>query len=154
MTEKIKAPVVTLVDSELAEEGYEFIHDGIGEECKKCNLLKICSQLEKGVRYRVKTVRPKKHDCKLSGEKVSVVEVEKAPFFAAIRKDFARGSAVVKQWRDECNIVGCRYDHICFPQGFVNDKTYKIIDTEEEYTCPDVNIPLVKVLLKETENTL
>ncbi|MHC1570745.1 MAG: UPF0179 family protein [Methermicoccaceae archaeon] len=110
--------IITLIGSEVATEGYEFIFRGGATECRTCRLKNACLNLHEGSKYRVVRLRDAPvHDCPLHEGGVKAVEVVEAPFLVAIesRKAFA-GSKVVYT-PVECGENGCSMYELCHPMG-------------------------------------
>ena len=65
---------ITLIGSELAKTGNEFIYLGLLEECESCRFKRIChNNLEIGTRYKIVSVRSANHPCTVHENGVKVV---------------------------------------------------------------------------------
>lgn len=137
---------LTLVDSKLAEVGYEFVNYGEAEECRDCGLAKACLNLESGRKYRVINTRKKEHECKIAG-RATVVEVEECDMVAAIdqKKVFA-GSKITFE-PIPCDNIFCKNMKHCRPDGINKGDACKIIDSLGKIKCEEGN-NLVLVNLK------
>ncbi len=125
---------LTLVDSKLAEVGYEFVNYGEADECRTCKLAKACLNLESGKKYRVINVRDKEHDCRIAG-RATVVEVEECDMAAAIpRKKVYPGSKIAFE-PVSCDNILCRNMKYCKPEGIESGDACKIIDSLGKIKC-------------------
>jgi uncharacterized protein len=127
--------MITLINSDYAKVGYEFIFYGGADECEKCELNKAClGNLEKGSRYRVTILREMEHPCKIN-EKVRVVEVEETEIFGVIetRKAFAGSSIIFTPV--ECENIFCTNYKYCLPEGLIKGEKYEIRETLNKLEC-------------------
>jgi uncharacterized protein (UPF0179 family) len=129
--------LITLVGEKQAKEGYEFVYIGSLSECKECKLKTVCFNLEQGLRYRVKSVRTKHHNCIVHEEGVRVVEVEKVPLPIGIDSNLAIEGSTADIKEIICNNIGCMNYHICFPRGFYRGTSYRIVKITKDIECPD-----------------
>ena len=128
--------IITLVPSQDAKEGYEFVHYGHAEECGDCRLFKVCIEnLEAGRKYRIVSLRNYEHECKISG-KVRVVEVEEADIRIAIDSRLAMPGAKIVVSKNSCEEIFCEYYTFCTPEGLENGDSCKIIDLLGKINCP------------------
>ncbi|MEM3393760.1 MAG: UPF0179 family protein [Candidatus Methanomethylicia archaeon] len=82
--------IITLVNSNVAKNGYKFVFEKPSEICLTCNLRKVCvERLEQGRIYEIIKVRDKKHFCKLLNDFVSVVEVKLSPIEIFVERRIA-----------------------------------------------------------------
>ena len=109
---------ITLIGSEVAVEGYEFIFRGAAAECRTCRLKNACLNLHEGSKYRLIKLRDAPvHECPLHEGGVKAVEVVETPFLVAVesRKAF-EGSKVVYN-PVECGETRCTMYELCHPTG-------------------------------------
>jgi uncharacterized protein (UPF0179 family) len=138
---------LTLVDSKVAHEGYEFVNYGEADECKSCKLQKACLNLESGRKYRVIEVRDREHDCPVAG-KAKVVEVLECDINATLpKKKVFKGSKITFE-PVECTNILCRSMKHCRPEGIETGAPYKIIDSVGKIKCEEGR-DLVLVSLKK-----
>ncbi len=127
--------MITLINSDYAKIGYEFVFYGGAEECERCELNKACLEgLDKGRRYRVIALREIEHPCRIN-EKVRVVEVEETEILGVIesRKAFAGSSIIFDSV--ECGNIFCKNSKYCMPEGLVNGEKYEIRETLDKLEC-------------------
>lgn len=129
--------IITLLDSEHAKVGYEFVHYGEAEECKKCNLINVCIEnLEKGRKYKVIDLREYEHKCKIY-EKVCVVEVEEPETLAAIDSRKAFIGARVLYSSIACSQIFCPNSKYCNPEGLKKGDKCEIRDSLNSLKCEE-----------------
>ncbi|MGI6009038.1 MAG: UPF0179 family protein [Methanomethylophilus sp.] len=128
--------LLTLVSTEMAEEGRRFIYVGPELECRECKIKDICLNLEKGAEYRVKKVRRPVHDCPLTGERVQVVEVERVPRKASVETKYAMDGATVSFKAADCGRIGCEHYKECNPAGIDDGSKVTIEEMGEKADCP------------------
>ncbi len=127
---------LTLVDSNLARVGYEFVNYGEANECKECKLAKACLNLERGKKYRVTSVREKEHECLIAG-RATVVEVEECDMAAAIpQRQVYPGSKIAFE-PITCDNILCRNMKHCKPEGIERGDACKIIDSLGKIKCEE-----------------
>ncbi len=136
---------LTLVDSKVAEVGYEFINYGQADECKGCMIAKACLNLDAGKKYRVTTVRDKEHDCRLAG-RATVVEVEECDIAAALdQKKVFTGSKITFE-PIPCDNILCMNMKHCNPDGIKRGDACKILDSVGKIKCEEgKNLVLVSL---------
>jgi len=125
--------LVTLVSSNLAREGYEFIYTGPTPECKTCKIKNACMSLEPGQRYRIARTRDISHDCKLH-ENVVVVEVDKVPSRTAVESRHASENTIITLEERRCRNIGCEHHPFCSHAFFIPGK-YRVIEVGEGLRC-------------------
>jgi len=115
--------IITLVNSNVAKNGYKFVFEKPSEICLTCNLRKVCvERLEQGRIYEIIKVRDKKHFCKLLNDFVSVVEVKLSPIEIFVERRIALEGVIVSYNPIECKTT-CLNKSLCAPLGlFKNDK--------------------------------
>jgi hypothetical protein len=127
--------MITLVDSKIAREGFEFINYGSSEECADCRLLKTCAEtLEKGRRYRIVALRDIEHECKLHG-KVTVVEVEESEIDSAINEKLAFPGAKFEYKSINCKEIFCQNYEYCSSEGLRDGDFCRILEVFERLEC-------------------
>jgi len=127
-------PLVTLIGEKLAVEGNEFIYIGPNNECRNCKLKTVCFNLKTGRRYRITSVREKRHNCNIHEGNAAVVEVQELPIITAVDKKYSEGEKI-KFEREKCKSIGCVNYELC--SANVNkDKNYRIIKIYENIECP------------------
>lgn len=115
--------VITLINSNIAKNGYKFIFEKPSGICFTCNLKKVCiERLKQGRIYEIIKVRDKRHFCKLLNAFVSVVEVKLSPIELFIERKIALEGVIVSYNPIECK-MNCLNKSLCTPLGlFKNDK--------------------------------
>jgi uncharacterized protein (UPF0179 family) len=139
-------PLVTLIGEKLAEEETEFIYLGPNNECRNCKLKTVCFNLKPGRKYKITSVRDKRHNCNVHEGNAAVVEVKEMPIITAIDKKLSEGSKI-KFNNKECKNIGCVNYELC-SVILQKDKNYKIIKTYESIECP-IGYDLQKAELSE-----
>lgn len=127
--------VLTLVSTELAEEGKKFIFMGGHIECTDCKFSNLCLNLEKGQKYKVVNVRKPVHDCGLTEGKVQIVEVEKDNRSVCVDKKYAIDGAAITFFPSGCGQIGCKHFHQCNPDGVENEDKIKIVALGKKAEC-------------------
>ncbi|MEN6611141.1 MAG: UPF0179 family protein [Methanoregulaceae archaeon] len=118
---------VTLIGTDLAKQGMEFIYEGEAEECNPCKVKKACNNLHKGRKYRIVTVRPTKHECPVHLNGAVTVEVVEAPVTALISSEGAIVNSRIKI-EFSCNRTECRSYELCHPDGIIEGEKYVVSD--------------------------
>jgi uncharacterized protein len=116
---------VTLIGSEIAKAGLEFIYEGAIPECGACSLRKACNNLKAGKRYRVVGVRKATHDCPVHFNGASAVEVVDAAVPALIHADMAIKNTRIS-FECTCSQTGCEGYLLCHPDGAVEGEKYTV----------------------------
>ncbi len=120
--------MITLIGTNLAEKGLEFMHYGGASACEKCRFKNTCiNTLEEGRIYLIKEVKGTEHPCPIhEGGKVKVVDVEKSYIKALIDSKIAfEGSNIVFS-PIKCENK-CVDKDLCAPEGLYVDDRCKII---------------------------
>jgi uncharacterized protein (UPF0179 family) len=120
-------PKVTLIGTELAKTGLEFIYEGSLDECQPCSLKKACNNLKEGKRYRIVGIRPTRHDCSIHRNGTFAVEVVESPVAALIGAEMAIKNSRIK-YETICNNDRCQNYDLCHPDGIADGEKYVIID--------------------------
>jgi len=139
-------PLVTLIGEKLAVEDNEFIYLGPNNECKNCKLKTVCFNLKPGRRYKITSVREKRHNCSIHEGSAAVVEVKEMPIITSVDKKFSEG-AKLKIDDKECQNIGCVNYEICSVM-LPKEKNYKLVKIFENIECP-IGYDLQKVELSE-----
>lgn len=105
---------VTILGDKLAVEGQEFEYRGKVDKCYRCDLMRVCHQLEEGRWYRVTNVRDTTHPeevCGVFDGDVRVVDVEEVAPLGSIPTGATRGTST--RWGYiECDYA-CPYKRFC-----------------------------------------
>lgn len=123
----------------LAKPGLVFRYEGETDPgCAACKLHKSCHQsgLKAGREYRIKEVRPLKHDvCHVFEGKVQLVAVEPEPLpvKVAIPVSATRGTGVSRRW-EECGAI-CLYKQFCDPAALPDGQTAQLVKVEGDVPC-------------------
>ncbi len=121
--------LVTLIGTELAKEGEEFIFLGASTKCEECKLKNACTNLEVDRRYRVEKVRDEmKHDCYIHEDGVRVVEVTEAPITAAIEGAYTFKNSKIVFAPPNCKEYDCELFDSCHPAGLREGDKCTILD--------------------------
>ncbi len=99
-------PKVTLIGTELAQQGLEFVYEGEIEDCAPCSLKKTCNNLKKGKKYRIVGSRPTRHPCQVHLNGTRAVEVLESPIPALINADMAIKNTRI-QYEFSCTRTTC-----------------------------------------------
>jgi uncharacterized protein (UPF0179 family) len=127
-------PLVTLIGEKLAMEDCEFVYIGPNNECRNCKLKTVCFNLKTGRKYKITSVREKRHNCSIHEGNAAVVEVQELPIITAIDKKFSEGNNV-KFEGEPCKSIGCVNYELC-SVNLNKDKAYKIVKIYETIECP------------------
>ncbi|MDK2790268.1 MAG: uncharacterized protein PWP15_775 [Methanothermococcus sp.] len=137
---------ITLIGSELAKTGNEFIYVGLLEECESCRFKRIChNNLEEGKRYKIVSVRSANHPCDIHENGVKVVEVVPAEFVIIIESKKALEGVTLSHSDIQCDNVLCENYLLCHPEGIC--EKYKVVSVlNEKIKCPK-GISVKKVVI-------
>jgi len=127
-------PLVTLIGEKLAKKEKEFTYLGPNNECRNCKLKTVCFNLKPGRKYKITSVRDKRHNCNVHEGTAAVVEVQEMPILIAIDKKLSQGSEI-KIENNGCGSIGCNNYELC-SVNLQKDKSYKIIKIYESIECP------------------
>jgi len=127
-------PLVTLIGEKIAKEGTEFIYIGPINECRNCKLKTVCFNLKTGRRYKITSLREKKHNCSVHEGSAAVVEVQEMPIISTVDKKYSEGENI-KFNSERCKSIGCTNYSLC-KVGLNKDKKYKIVKIYEKVECP------------------
>lgn len=127
-------PLVTLIGEKLAIEECEFVYIGPNNECRNCKLKTVCFNLKTGRKYKITSVREKRHNCSIHEGNAAVVEVIELPIVTAVDKKLNEADTV-KINGDACRSIGCVNFELC-NISLSKDKKYKITKIYENLDCP------------------
>ncbi|MDD1719349.1 MAG: UPF0179 family protein [Methanoregulaceae archaeon] len=116
---------ITLIGTELAKQGLEFIYEGALAECSRCTLKKACNNLKNGKKYRVVEVRPTQHPCQVHRNGTYVVEVIEAPISALVNTEMAIKNTKI-QYEFSCSRSECSNFPLCHPDGIIDREKYVV----------------------------
>ncbi len=126
---------ITLIGSDLAVDGLEFVYRGELEECEGCRMHKVCNNLTPKKSYRIVGIRNSAvHPCNIHHNGVCAVEVIDSPVIVLIdAKKAILNSEITMDYI--CPEIGCSNYDRCFPEGLVENGKYivtRIINSEKE----------------------
>jgi len=127
-------PLVTLIGEKLAKKENEFTYLGPNNECRNCKLKTVCFNLKPGRKYKITSVRDKRHNCNVHEGTAAVVEVHEMPILTAIDKKLSNESKI-KIENNGCKSIGCINYELC-SVTLQKDKEYKIIKVYGSIDCP------------------
>jgi uncharacterized protein len=120
-------PKITLIGTDLAQPGLEFVYEGSLEECGSCSLRKACNNLKEGRRYRITGIRPAHHDCMVHRNGASAVEVIESPIGTLIIAEMAiKNSRITYEFN--CTSEKCKNYGLCHPDGVVTGEKFTVVD--------------------------
>ena len=95
--------IITLIGNRQAKKGYKFVHLGHLKDCEECKLFQVCMKnLKNNSMYEVIDVRPKKHECIIHEDGVTVVEVKELDIITSIPSNLAFEGAKITYRGVEC----------------------------------------------------
>ena len=127
-------PLVTLIGEKLAKDGIEFIYIGPNNECRNCKLKTVCFNLKTGRRYKITSIRDKRHNCNVHEGNAAVIEVQEMPIILTVDKKYFEGENI-KFEIEGCKSIGCSNYDLCNP-GLNKEKKYKVVKIFEKVECP------------------
>ena len=138
--------LITLIGEDQARIGNRFYYTGPQTECRDCKLKGVCFNLEPGHQYEVTSIRDTKHECEIYDNGVRVVEIEKIPTLATVKKKYAIEGGMITYERNDCGRLGCDNYKLCHPIGLRDGDKRTIDEIEREVECPlDEKYVLVKL---------
>ncbi|MHA1783681.1 MAG: UPF0179 family protein [Candidatus Helarchaeota archaeon] len=142
--------IITLIGNKQAKKGYQFIHLGHLKECQDCKLFQICvKNLKVNRMYEVIEVRPKKHDCIIHEDGVTVVEVKELDIIASIPSNIAFEGATITFQSIDCDDYECEFYNKCKVKIKTGQKCrINEIITPKTIECKKKNLHLKIVKLK------
>lgn len=143
-----KKPLITLVGSKQAKEGFTFLHRGSAPKCEGCKYFHVCvKNLEAGRVYGVVGLREKEIRCGLAETDMRVVEVVESRIESAIPSRKAiEGAIILFQLRESC-VEDCVNLKLCSPEGLYGGDRCEIVEITGSLQCPR-GFPLVRVFLR------
>jgi uncharacterized protein (UPF0179 family) len=127
--------LITLVGERQVKEGNEFIYLGSLTDCKECKLKGVCFNLEEGRKYKIRSIRGVRHECKIFDEGVRVVEVESTPLVIASNgKGAIEGSTITYSFT-YCNELACEAYKLCHPLALRSGGKAKILKVGKDLDC-------------------
>jgi uncharacterized protein (UPF0179 family) len=142
-------PKITIVGLKQAREGFSFVMAEPAEDCKNCELIGTCMNLEVGRVYTVVRTRNKVFPCRIHEEGVRVVEVEEPPIEAAIEQRAAFPLSVITVKPRMCK-RRCENLSLCAPFGLSSDDRCQILEIRGRIECP-LNQRLVRAMVKREQ---
>ena len=125
---------ITLIGTDLAEEGLEFVYRGELEDCEGCRMHKVCNNLTPKKSYTIAAIRNTSIlPCNVHHNGVCAVEVIDSPVLVLIdAKKAILNSEITMDF--VCPEIDCdNYDR-CYPEGLVENGKYvvtRIINSEK-----------------------
>jgi len=104
---------ITLIASQQAHEGFEFVYQGPAPVCRTCPYRHACLTLDLGRRYAVSHVRPVQHPCALQETDANVVEVRPVARPLVVEARSAVVGSSVETGRYACARLDCPNWDIC-----------------------------------------
>jgi uncharacterized protein (UPF0179 family) len=130
--------VVTLIPTEVAKQGYEFVF--VGDACAPCETCRVknscLGNMDRGHRYVVKQVKTTEHYCALVDAGAKVVEVEKTDIKVTVEKQKFMLGATVNYLPIQCDWKFCQNYAYCVENGLNEDEKVKILEKLGEVNCP------------------
>ena len=145
----VTKPKITMVGLKQAREGFSFVMAKATEDCKNCELVSTCMNLETGRVYTVVKMRNKVFPCRVHEEGVRVVEVEEPPIETAIEQRTAFPLSVITVKPRICK-ARCANVSLCAPFGLSSDDRCQILEIRGRIECP-LNQHLVRVIVKREQ---
>jgi len=116
--------------------------------CKECPYVTVChGNLTAKRVYVVINVKDKVVDCRISGWRSQLVEVELAAVDAAVNSACAIDGALIRFKPQSCSNLECKKFNACVPQTLTAGATYKVKSIHESFVCPSSGKRLVRVSL-------
>ncbi len=120
-------PRVTLIGSEIAKVGLEFIYEGLLPECEGCSVKKACHNLKPGRKYRIVGVRKTSHACSVHYNDACAIEVVEAPVRALVSADMAIRDTRIA-FDSSCSRQDCENFPLCNPDGVIQGEKYVVAE--------------------------
>jgi hypothetical protein len=120
-----KKPKVTLIGSELAHSGIEFVYMGSAPDCAGCSVARACNNLKVGRRYRIVGIRTTRHSCSVHHNGACAVEVVESPLPALVSADMAIRNSRIR-YEPPCSREECKSFPLCQPDGIVGGEAYVV----------------------------
>ena len=137
--------IITLLEKNVAKEGYRFTHMGSAKICETCPFYKVCVEsLQEYNTYIVKTVRKKEHPCLIDNQTMLVCEVEEANLILTVKKQKFLADMLFTREPNNCKEILCENYDYCVSPAFDKPTKIKILKEKKEIKCP-LNYDLVLV---------
>ena len=137
---------ITLIASQEARVGYEFVYQGGAPVCRSCPYRQACLTLDAGRRYSVTRVRSVEHPCALQETTAKVVEVAPAARTLLVDARSATVGASVEVGRFPCTRLDCPNWSDCAGPSLASKQRYQI-----ERVNPEPAECLIGRTLKQVE---
>ena len=137
--------VITLVEKEVAELNYSFIHVGASKICNNCPLKKVCvGVLKENHSYKVVEVRRKEHTCLIENQQMLVCVVEEADYTISVENQKYLEIMILKRNSLNCKEILCENYDYCMPPLFDGTSKIKVQNIIRKLNCPlDFDLILV-----------
>ncbi len=139
-------PKITMVGLKQAREGFTFVMAEPTADCRDCELIGTCMNLETGRVYTVVKTRNKVFPCRVHEEGVRVVQVKEPPIEAAIEQRAAFPLSVITVKPRMCR-TKCENLALCAPPGLSSEDKCQILEIRGRIECP-LNQRLVRAMVK------
>lgn len=116
---------ITLIGTDLARTGLEFIYQGPLAVCDQCKVRKACNNLRVGRKYRILSVRNTQHDCPVHHNGACAVECVESPVTALIGADMAIVNSRIL-FECACTRADCKAYELCRPDGLIDGDRYLV----------------------------
>ena len=117
---------ITLLSSQQAREGFQFIFSGAAPVCRTCPYRHACLTLDVGRKYTVTKVRPVTHPCALQETDANVVEVQPVARSLVVEARAATVGSSVETGRYNCARIDCASWAICAGPSLPAKQRYRI----------------------------
>ncbi len=129
--------VITLVEKEVAELNYSFIHVGASKICNNCPLKKVCVDvLKENHSYKVVEVRKKEHICLIENQPMLVCVVEEADYTISVENQKYLENMILKRNSLNCKEILCENYDYCMPPLFDGTSKIKVQNIVRKLNCP------------------
>ena len=141
--------IITLIGNKQAKIGYKFLHLGHLKQCEECKLFQVCMKnLKPDREYEVIEVRPKKHECLIHEDGVTVVGVKERAIKTLLPGKIAFEGAKITFHPNTCNNMDCEFYKLCNVNIKEGEKCrIEEIDSQKKIKCEN-NLKLRLVKLK------
>ena len=128
-------PKITMVGLKQARKGFTFVMAEPTDDCRDCELIGTCMNLETGRVYTVVKTRNKVFPCRVHEEGVRVVQVEEPPIETAIEQRAAFPLSVITVKPRMCR-TRCENLSLCSPPGLSCEDKCQILEIRGPIECP------------------
>ena len=139
--------LVTLIGEKLAKVENIFTYIGPNNECRNCKLKTVCFNLKTGRKYKITSIREKRHNCNVHEGNVVVIEVSELPILTSTDKKLIEGTKIYINNKN-CKNIGCNNFEICIIKAIQKGKIYTVKKVYEKMDCPE-NYELYKIELTD-----